>query len=283
MSILFQKLLNNLESEAQKCSGILGLAVKDLNNNDLIEINGNELFPAASIIKIGLIIEFFNRVEKKEIEPTDLLLYKNEMRTSGSSVLKSLTEGKVSMPLIDYVTLMTTISDNSATNLLADLLGLDNINLNFQNIGLKITKLNRKMMDMELFRKGIDNITTPNEMLNLMEELYNPKILSSFVCEETLKMLKKPKEGLVQGVIRNSIKSSVQVADKSGWVGGMLGDVGIVYQPDRPYIISIFMKHVPLQDIHWHNAIVELTRITGLVHSYFEEVSSSTPEGRHRI
>jgi beta-lactamase class A len=283
MSKLFKKLQHNLESQSEKSKGIIGIAVKDLVSNELLEINADEVFPAASIIKISVIIEFFRRVELKEIDPFSILLYGTKMRTNGSGVLKSLTEEKASMPLIDYVTLMTIISDNSATNILVDLLGIENINKNLELIGLKITRLNRKMMDMEAFRRGIDNITTPREMLNLLEELFNPKILSKFVCEETIKMLKKPKEGLIQGVIRNSIKESIPVADKSGWVSGVLGDVGIVYLPEYPYIIALFVKHIPATDIHWYKANIELTNVTNMVHRYFEEVSTSTPEGRHRF
>ncbi|MBN1682613.1 serine hydrolase [Candidatus Bathyarchaeota archaeon] len=283
MSLLLNKLKDRIKEKSQEFDGIIGVGVKDLTTDQFIELNIDEVFPAASIIKIPIIIEFFNQVELKKVDPFKEILYKSEMRTTGSGILKSLSSGKASLPLIDYVTLMTIISDNTATNILIDLLGIQNINVNLEKIGLIKTRLNRKMMNMELFQKGIDNITTPREMVYLLNELYTSKTLSKFSCEETIKMLKKPKEGLIQGVIRNSIKESIPVADKSGWVGGVLGDAGIVYLPNYPYIIAVFMKHISITDIHWYRACSDLTKITTLIHNYFEEVSSSTPEGRRRI
>jgi hypothetical protein len=114
----------------------------------------------------------------------------------------------------------------------------------------------------------------------MFDELYNPRALSLFVCGETLKMLGRPKEGMVQGVIRNAVPDSVEVADKSGWVGGAALDAGIVYQPRRPYALALLAKHIPVSDLHMIKALNTLTEAAKLTHAYFEEVSASTPQGR---
>ena len=149
-------------------------------------------------------------------------------KTGGSGVIKTLTPGAVTMTIIDYATLMINVSDNSTTNYFIDLLGMDQINALISTLGLRETRLARKMMDLEAFKAGKDSFTTPRELIAIFEELHKPSILSPFVCEETLKMLEKPKEGMVQGVIRNAVPDSVEVADKSGWVGGATLDAGIV-------------------------------------------------------
>lgn len=136
------------------------------------------------------------------------------------------------------------------------------------------------MMDLEAFKAGKDSFTTPRELVAMFEELHRPDVLSHFVCGETLKMLGRPKEGMVQGVIRNAVPDSVEVSDKSGWVGGATLDAGIVYQPRRPYTVALLAKHIPASDLHMVNALSALTEAARLIHEYFEEVSSSTPHGR---
>ncbi|OGD55477.1 hypothetical protein A3K78_03370 [Candidatus Bathyarchaeota archaeon RBG_13_52_12] len=280
MSLLFSKLRRRLEEALERYEGVIGAAVKDLTTGESLFINEDEVFPVASTIKVPILIEFHRRVEAKTLDPMTPVDFVEAHRTGGSGVLKTLTPGAVSMPLIDYVTLMINVSDNSSTNYLIDLLDLSKINALIAELGLRETRLARKMMNMEAFKAGKDSFTTPRELVAMFEELYTPRALSQFVCGETLKMLKKPKEGILQGVIRNAIPDSVDVADKSGWVGGATLDAGIVYQPSRPYAVALLAKHIPSSDLHMVNALNTLTEMARLIQSYFEEVSASTPQGR---
>jgi beta-lactamase class A len=246
MSLLFSKLRERLEDASECYEGVIGAAVKDLTTGESLLINEDEVFPVASTIKVPILIEFYRRVEAKTLDPMTSVHYVEAHRAGGSGVIKTLTPGVVNMPLIDYVTLMINVSDNSCTNYLIDLLGIENINALIAELGLRETRLAR----------------------------------SPFVCGETLKMLKKPKEGMVQGIIRNVIPDSVEVADKSGWVGGATLDAGIVYQPKRPYAVALLAKHIPSSDLHMVNALDTLTEAARLIQSYFEEVSTSTLQGR---
>ena len=280
MALLSEKLCRQLQTILEDSKAVLGFAVKDLTSNEVIQINGNEIFPAASTIKVAILLEFFRRVEEASLNPLEPTVYQTIHKTAGSGILKMLSEGKVTMPLIDYATLMMTVSDNAATNLLIDILTLKKINNNLESAGLKVTRLTRKMMDIDAARSGLELLTTPIEMLKLIETIYNHEILSTSVCEQTLQVMQYPKEGLVQGVIRSSVPDKVAVANKSGWLGGATCDIGLVYQPNRPYIVTVFAKHIPVNDKHMHKTIIELTKATGLIHEYFEEVSSSTIYGR---
>ncbi len=258
----------------------MGVAVKDLTTGEAILINGDEIFPVASTIKVPILIEFYKRIEAKTLDPMTPVKYVEAHKAGGSGVIKTLTPGAVTMPLIDYATLMINVSDNSSTNYFIDLLGLEKVNDVCAQLGLKTTRLARKMMNMEAFKAGKDSFTTPREMIATFEELYTPHVLTPFVCGETLKMLKKPKEGMIQGVIRNAVPDAVEVADKSGWVGGATLDAGIVYQPKRPYAVALLAKHIPASDLHMINALNALTEAARLIQAYFEEISASTPHGR---
>jgi beta-lactamase class A len=280
MSLLFGKLRVQLEEASARYEGVMGVAVKDLTTGEAILINGDEVFPVASTIKVPILIEFYRRVEAKTLDPMTLVKYVEAHKAGGSGVIKTLTPGAVTMPLIDYATLMINVSDNSSTNYFIDLLGLEKVNDICAQLGLKTTRLARKMMNMEAFKAGKDSFTTPREMIATFEELYTPHVLTPFVCGETLKMLKKPKEGMIQGVIRNAVPDAVEVADKSGWVGGATLDAGIVYQPRRPYAVALLAKHIPASDLHMVNALNALTEAARLIQAYFEEISASTPHGR---
>jgi beta-lactamase class A len=280
MSLLFGKLRVRLEEASERYDGVMGIAVRDLTTGETILINGDEVFPVASTIKVPILIEFYKRIEANTLDPATPVKYVESHKAGGSGVIKTLTPNAVTMPLIDYATLMINVSDNSSTNYFIDLLGMEKINEVCSLMGLKTTRLARKMMDLEAFKAGKDSFTTPREMMVVFEALYKPRVLSPFVCGETLKMLKKPKEGLVQGVIRNAVPDIVEVADKSGWVGGATLDAGIVYQPRRPYALAVLAKHIPASDLHMVNALNALTEASRLIQAYFEEVSASTPNGR---
>jgi beta-lactamase class A len=280
MSLLFGKLRVRLEEASARYEGVMGVAVKDLTTGEAILINGDEIFPVASAIKVPILIEFYRRIEAKTLDSATPVKYIESHKAGGSGVMKTLTPDAVTMLLIDYATLMINVSDNSTTNYFIDILGMEKINEVCARLGLKTTRLARKMMDLEAFKAGKDSFTTPREMVAIFDELYKPSVLSPFVCDETLKMLKKPKEGIVQGVIRNAVPDSVEVADKSGWVSGATLDAGIVYQPRRPYTVAVLVKHIPASDLHMVNALNALTEAAGLIQPYFEELSASTPNGR---
>lgn len=280
MALLYEKLNRQLQEIADDSDAIFGFAIKDLTTGEEIHINGDEIFPAASTIKVSILLEFFRRVEEVSLNPNEPLVYHSNNKTAGSGVLKMLSEGSVTMPLIDYATLMMTVSDNTATNILIDVLTMEKINMNLELAGLKVTRLTRKMMDMDAARSGRELLTTPVEMIRLIESIYRHDKLTPFACEQTLRVMQYPKEGLIQGVIRNSIPDQVPVANKSGWLGGATCDIGLVYLPGRPYAVTVFAKHIPISDKHMFQAISELTKATGLIQGYFEEASSSTSFGR---
>ena len=280
MSLLFGKLRLALEEVSARYEGVMGAAIKDLTTGEAILINGDEVFPVASTIKVPILIEFYRRIEAKTLDPLAPVKYVESHKAGGSGVIKTLTPDAVTMPLLDYASLMINVSDNSATNHLIDVLGMEKINDVCALMGLRTTRLARKMMDMEAFKAGKDSFTTPREMVAMFEELHTCKVLTPFVCGETLKMLRRPKEGMVQGVIRNAVPDAIEVADKSGWVGGATLDAGIVYQPKRPYAVALLAKHIPTSDLHMVNALNALTGATTHIQTYFEEVSASTPQGR---
>lgn len=276
MSSLHLKIENRVQEIADDYLGVIGLhAVSLEGKGNSFSINPTETFPTASIIKVPLLMEYYRKVEADELDPNEEIVLPEEYICGGSGVLQHLTPGVSKLTLEDYVTLMIVLSDNVATNLLYDRVGSEDVNRLLVELGLADTKLRRKMQSFRDIRSENENITTPEDMTKLLSILHNGKGVSEFVSKSTLDKLKLWKDG----VIRDSIPEGVDIADKSGWMGGVLCNTGIVYQPGNTYAVTIMFKHVPRSD---EKSMItkEIAReILTLVHGYYEEMSSTSKYG----
>jgi len=274
--LLKEKLEYNLKLVAKNFPGVMGIGIKDLEKGDEIFVNGDEIFPIGSSIKIPILIEFFKKAEAGLIKPEAQLTLQEKHMVGGSGVLQELQPGQVTMPLLDYATLMITVSDNVATNILIDLVTMEDVNRTLTHLGLEKTKLQRKMIDLEAAKAGRENVSIPKEMIKLMDLLYKGETLSQYVRENTLRIMKKPK----QAVIRASVPDNIAVADKPGGVEGVSCDIGMVFLPRRPYAIAVMTKHVPISDFHSLDTKATMIQVTSLVQAYFQEIDLATPSGR---
>lgn len=274
---LGEKLQKSLEETADEYPGVMGIAAKALEDEDSnFLVNGDEVFAIGSSIKIPILMEFFKKAEQKQLQTNAPYTYTEKYNVGGSGVIQFLTPDEVTMPLIDYATLMINVSDNVATNIMIDLVKMQDVNDSLRELGLTRTLLQRKMIDWKAARIGKENISTPREQLMLMDCLYNRKGISDYVCSETLKILKKPKAG----VIRDSVPDIIEVANKPGGVEGISCDIGIVYQPRSPYAVTVFTKHIPISDTRNHMTIEYMRTVTKSLQDYYEELSYATPYGR---
>ena len=121
-----------------------------------------------------------------------------------------------------------------------------------------------------------ENLGTPKEMAQILELLYRKDGVSKYVCENTLRLLRNYKEG----VIRNVTTGDIPVANKDGWMGGVRCDNGIVYLPKGPYVISVMAKHIPNWDLHHLEAKDQLSQVVNVIHDYYQEVNNATKYGR---
>lgn len=277
MNLLREKLQKKLERAVQDFNGVMGVYAHDTSNpENKVSVNEKVVFPTASSIKIAILTEFFRKAEQEIVDPSELLTLEEEHIIAGSGVLQELHPGEVTMPLIDYATLMITVSDNIGTNIMIDTVGMADVNEMLRGLGLVETKLQRKMIDWKAAAEGRENISTPEEMANLVDCLYHRRGLSEYVCSNTIEILKKPK----MGPIRESVPDDIPVANKTGGMGGVMCDAGIVYLPKRPYVVSVMTKHTPLSDFRNRETAAAVRAVTKAVHDYFEEMSLATEYGR---
>lgn len=178
-----------LEEEIQEVlngfHGRLGLVV-EIEGAKPLYLNSHDVFQSASLIKIPILLSVLFANHKGQIDLQQQITISNEDRVGGSGVLQVLSNG-LTLSVKDLMTLMIIVSDNTATNILIDLLGIEAINATLQEMGLKQTKLKRKMMDFAAIYQGKDNQTTPEEMIHCL------KIVNQFnehglnIAKDTLK------------------------------------------------------------------------------------------------
>ena len=134
----------SIRSIQRRFSGTLGVAARDLQSGDELFLNADEVFPTASMVKLGILLELFRQAEAGELKLDELRTVGTKDKTGGSGLLENMA-ADVTLSLYDIAVLMNAISDNSATNVLIDRLGIERINHAMCEAGMQHTHLYRKI------------------------------------------------------------------------------------------------------------------------------------------
>ena len=255
---------------AGRVDGVAGYCIVDLTSGDRFTRLENAVFPTASTIKLAILYEMFAQAQDGRL---DLDLPKKLDRASavgGSGILFEL--GTPTLSLRDFAVLMIVLSDNTATNVVIDSVGMTNVNARMRAIGLAETKLRRKMIDLAAAKRGDENVSTPREIARLLEAYYKGEGLQAASAADALAILKKGKgTPLTRGV-----PEGVAVASKPGDLEGVRVDAGIVYAAKRPYVIAVMTSWLQ-RDGEGDKAIEDLSRAA---YEYFSRLGAGTAYGR---
>ena len=173
--------------------------------------------------------------------------------------------GTPTLSIRDYAVLMVTLSDNTATNVLIDRLGMDRIAARMQGLGLDATKLRRHMMDTAAARRGDENVSTPDELVRLLKAMNDG-------MPQAIELLKKPKENR----LRKGLPEGVASADKSGELEGVRVDAGIVFAKNRPYALCVMTTFLK-DEAEGERAIEAMSRAA---YEYFSRLGAGGALGR---
>ncbi len=270
--LLKNKLITNIKQIVEQADAVVGVAIKDLRSGEQILINEDDIFPQASSIKIHILTEVYKQASEGKFNLTDIKQLPISARVGGSGILSSLGEKSVSLSIRDYCVLMIVLSDNSATNLLIDLVGMKNVNESLQKNGAIKTKLQRVMMDIQAAKEGRENISTPKDVMAILEKMYNGTLVNNQVCDDMLSILKLDKDG----ALKSGTAPIVTIANKGGDVEGVRTDVGIIYLENNPYIICVMTKML----LHNEDGPKIITDISREAFNYFERKANSNQYGR---
>jgi beta-lactamase class A len=239
-----------LESIGSHADGVIGYTIIDITSGERFDRLQTTAFPTASTIKLTILYELFKQADEGRIN-LDAARPLDRTHAVPGGLLYELTTPSLS--LRDLAVAMILQSDNTAANILIDRLGMDAINKRSAGLGLRDTRLRRRMIDIDAARRGDENTSTPADLATMMLAFHNGVGLSVQSKKAAVEILEKPKAS----AISTGVPKEVLVASKSGELEGVRADAGIVYVPGRPYVFVVmgtFLRETddierPLQDL----------------------------------
>ena len=258
-----------VRAELKQFNGKVSLFAKNLDTGAVYELGGDDRVQTASTIKIAIMVEAFARVAEGKAKWTDELVLTKEKKVGGSGILQEFADG-LRLTFRDGVSMMMIMSDNTATNLVIDVLTSDAINARMESLGLKETRLMRRVFGggesaegkkEENKRFGLGR-TTPREMVTLMEKLERGEIISPAASKEMLELMKR--EQGTNGIWREQWR--LPKATKSGALDALRSNVGILYHPRGRIALAITCHEMP--EVNWtvdNPALLLMSRLSEIL------------------
>lgn len=280
-----------LEAIARRFEGALGIASARVDRpHAVLDVNGDEVFPGASVIKIALALEVFCQVDEGAISLGERVTLRTSDKVIGSGVLAELAEG-LSPTIGDLVYLAMSISDNTAANLLVERVGISSVNKRLANLGLEKTRLSGKILVHETQHgppqdedfgvkasavtdarddgRGERSPMTARELVRLLSCVYRREGLPPSACEALLETLQKTqtassiRRGLPESRFRD--RTPARLFHKTGSIRGVVNDAGIVATERGAYAVALLSKGSrdlrPTQDNVARVALADASRV----------------------
>ena len=226
--------------QLEALGGDTGVYVKNLTTGETFARGADVPVVAASVIKIPVMIEAFRAAQAGELSLDEMHALRDEERMPSCGTLKVMHTG-IEMTLLDLTKLMIIVSDNAATNIMINRLGIENVNKTLRALGCEKTTLNRLLFDAEASRRGVKNYITAREMGMLLEKLWRGEV----VCQKASKaMMDILLDQRLNGKLPFFIDSmGIDIAHKTGEDDGISHDVGVIYT-DEPLVVCFVGEHV---------------------------------------
>ena len=276
--LLWQKLEATVQQVNRDLDGTIGVAILDLTDQRTLLLNPDAVFAQASSIKVTVLAELYHQQQQSDqgvngkAKLSDPYTMNADDLVADSFIMGGLTPGVTRVTNRDLATFMVAVSDNSATNVLIDRVGMANVNAMLDSLGVNHTRLQRKMMDVKAAQAGRENLSTPRDMMTLLADLYQGKVLNKNLTDDFFKVLSTPKPS----DIPRYLPEDVVIANKPGELAGVRNDVGIVFVPDRPFVIVVMTAYLK----HERDGNDAIAKIALAAYDYFDRVGRSSEYGR---
>jgi beta-lactamase class A len=184
-----QEIEARLEEIAEGCSGEVGFYARDLRSARTIARNADVSYPTASLIKVAIMVELERQVLEGALTMAQELALRDEDRVGGSSLLRHMSAG-IRLPVRDWAFLMMQVSDNTATNVLIDLAGLERINATMEREGFGAIRLNHKIDFDQLWHDPSHlGVATPRATAELLAAILDHRLLTPEACADMLRLM----------------------------------------------------------------------------------------------
>lgn len=252
-----QTLKNSLAARIEGFDGKVTLYAKNLDTGATIGIGESDPVRTASTIKLPIMAATFDAVARGKAKWTDPLTVTAAEKVSGSGIIGSELSDGIQLPLRDVLNLMIVLSDNTATNMILERITADAVNAYLDKIGLKTTRSMRKVRGdgnqlkspsgwsaagklPENQKYGL-GVSTPRDMVALLEKLENGELVSPEASQEMLAILRRCRD---DSGIRRRI-GNLKAANKTGSLDALRSDVGIIYAHTGRIALAITVDELP--------------------------------------
>lgn len=247
-----QKWIDKME----QCGGRVSMYYRPLSGGEGFSYNAEEPMIAASIIKIPIMIEAFRRFASGEMDRNAIHVLKEEEKKPSCGALNRLHAG-LEVTMRDLVDLMIVLSDNTATNIMIDYLGIDSVNQTMRSFGATVTTLRRKLFDPVGSEAGLRNCVCAGEIGMLLERMAKGTLLDPESDAEMIEILKNQK---LNGKFPFFLKPrGIRSAHKTGEDDGITHDAAVIYAKN-PFVLCMFSNEtdVPQFERIMQDAALEL-------------------------
>lgn len=216
----------------------IGVSVRDCRHGTGFSHAANQVFPAASTVKLVILVALAQALDDGRLRLDQRTPALAEHRVAGSGVLNWLEYG-LELTLQDHAWLMIAISDNTASNVLIDILGLPVIQDIPQTLGLESTSLNRRFLGRLPVDGTPENVTTASDLTTILVAIADGSAASPERCEWMLTLLGDQQ---VTDRLARRLLNGVTFAGKSGWARGISHDVGLLCGPGGEAAVAVMTQ-----------------------------------------
>jgi beta-lactamase class A len=220
----------------------IGVAVQ-APDGERFSLRGDERFVSASTIKIPIMVEIYRQIDRGELALDDRFTLTKEDICPGSGVLLQLHPG-IELTLRDIVYLMVSISDNTATNMLIDLAGMENVNETIASLGMTHSALGRKMRGKPAEGNAPENWASPNDFRTAIDAILTGRAASAKSCAGMIEMLSLQQN--TRRIGRYFPEGTLPWGSKTGTVGTVSHDAGFVRGPHGDLVVTVFTEDLPI-------------------------------------
>jgi beta-lactamase class A len=244
-----------------------GMFFVDLQTGDYLDINGDKAFPAASTIKLPILIALFQDIEAGKVRLDETLVMRRDLVAGGSGNMQNMRVGR-KFTVSETATKMMTISDNTATNMIIDRLGgFKVLNQRFQSLGLRNTALRHLLADVQ----GT-NTTSAKDLVQLSGLLANSQVLNDASRSQVLDIMRRCQN---RSLLPSGLGTGAVIAHKTGTLRFVLGDAGIIQTASgKRYLAGILVRR-PNHDPRAKSFIRQVSRI---MYNYMDNTQQLTSE-----
>jgi beta-lactamase class A len=271
--LLWGRMEESIGTIVRETDAVVGVAILDLTDQRAFYLNADAIYPTASTIKIAVLAELYRQHERGSgAKLGDLYTVNAKDGVGTEGILQAMSAGVSRITNRDLALLMVSLSDNSATNVLIDRVGMDNVNAWLAQIGLERTRLRRHMLDVKAAQEGRENTSTPRELVTLLRAIHEGRVFGKATTEEFFKMLATEKSSYIP----RRLPVDLMIANKPGSLDAVRNDAGIIFVPGRPFAIAV-MTTFAADGLEAEESI---GRIAYAAWSYFDRVGKSSSLGR---